>query len=112
MWSLSAKGELLHLYGKASGFPRNTSKSKLLANLLKLKNLKDKGGASLLVTIAIENFIDDVGRDLTISGSRKMPAIFINSISLFPKNILQNFSGGDFSGGKDLYNLDSIRSNA
>ena len=88
LWDLSAKEEFFQLYGKAFGFLRNTFKPRLLTNLLKLKNLEDKGGDSLQVTIGIANFIDDVGRDLTISGSRKMRAIFINSISLFSNNIL------------------------
>ena len=47
LWYLSAKGELLHLHGRLSGFVKNKSKSRLLANLLKLKNLVDIGGVSL-----------------------------------------------------------------
>ena len=39
LWCLSAKGELLHLRGRLSGFVKNKSKSRLLTNLLKLKNL-------------------------------------------------------------------------
>ena len=35
---LSAKVELLHLHGRLSGFVQNKSKSRLLINLLKLKN--------------------------------------------------------------------------
>ena len=45
-WCLSAKGELLHLHGRLSEFVKNKSKSRLLKNLLKLKNLVDIGGVS------------------------------------------------------------------
>ena len=47
-----------------------------------------------------------------MSGSRKIQAIFINSIPLFSKNILHTFLGGSFFdlGVKDLYILDSMRS--
>ena len=38
LWRLSAKGVLLHLHGRLSGFIKNKSKSRLLTNLLKLKN--------------------------------------------------------------------------
>ena len=44
---LSAKGELLHLHGRLSQFVKNKSKSRLLTNLLKLKNFIDVGGVSL-----------------------------------------------------------------
>ena len=47
LWCLSAKGYLLHLHGRLSGFVKNKSKSRLLTNLLKLKNLVDTGGVSL-----------------------------------------------------------------
>ena len=47
LWCLSAKGELLHLHSRLSGFLKNKSKSRLLTNLLKLKNLVDIGGVSL-----------------------------------------------------------------
>ena len=43
---LSAKGELLHLHGRLSGFVKNKSKSRLLTNLLKLKNFVDIGGVN------------------------------------------------------------------
>ena len=43
------------------------------------------------VSIGIENLTDDEGRDLTISRSNKIQAIFINSTPLFSKNILQTF---------------------
>ena len=46
-WCLSIKGELLHLYGTLYGFVKNKSKSRLLTNLLKLKNLVDIGGVYL-----------------------------------------------------------------
>ena len=46
-WWLSANREILHLHGKLSGFVKSTSKSRHLKNLLTLKNLVDKGGASL-----------------------------------------------------------------
>ena len=39
LWYLSAKGELLQLHGRLYGFVKNKSKSRLLTNLLKLKNL-------------------------------------------------------------------------
>ena len=38
LWCLSAKGELLNLHGRLSRFVKNKSKSRLLINLLKLKN--------------------------------------------------------------------------
>ena len=43
---LSAKGELLHFYGRLSGFVKNKSKSRLLTNLLKMKNFVDIGGVN------------------------------------------------------------------
>ena len=87
LWYLSAKGELLHLHGRLSWFVKNKSKSRLLINLLKLKNSVDIGGVSLQVTISIGNLTDDERRDLTMSESRKIRAIFINSTPLFSKNI-------------------------
>ena len=47
LWYLTTKGELLHLHARLSGFVKNKSKSRLLTNLLKLKNLVDIGGVSL-----------------------------------------------------------------
>ena len=47
LWYLSLKGELLHLHGKLSWFAKNRPESRLLTNLLKLKNLVDIGGVSL-----------------------------------------------------------------
>ena len=47
LWYLSTKGELLHLHGRLSWFVKNKSKSRLLINLLKLKNLVDIGEVSL-----------------------------------------------------------------
>ena len=47
LWYLSTKGELLHLHGRLSGFVKNKLKCRLLTNLLKLKNLVNKGGVSL-----------------------------------------------------------------
>ena len=47
LWYLSAKRELLHLDGRLSGFVKSKSKSRLLTNLLKLKNVVDIGGVSL-----------------------------------------------------------------
>ena len=47
LWYLSTKGELLHLHGSLTGFVKNKSKSRLLTNLLTLKNLVDIGGVSL-----------------------------------------------------------------
>ena len=47
-WHLSEKRELLHLYVKLSGFVKNTSRSRSLANMLKMKHLADKGGKSPL----------------------------------------------------------------
>ena len=44
---LSIKGELLHFHGRLSGFVKNKSKSRLLTNLLRLKNLVVIGGVSL-----------------------------------------------------------------
>ena len=48
LWYLSTKGQLLHLHGRLSGFVKNKSKSRLLTNLLKLKNLVDIGGVSFV----------------------------------------------------------------
>ena len=45
-WYLSRKGELLHFFGRLSGFVKNKSKSRLLTNLLKFKNFV-VGGVSL-----------------------------------------------------------------
>ena len=39
LWYLSRKGELLHLFGRLSGFVKNKSKSRLLTNLLKIEKL-------------------------------------------------------------------------
>ena len=47
LWCLSAKEELVHLHGRLSGFAKNKSRSRLLKNLLKLKNVVDIGGVSL-----------------------------------------------------------------
>ena len=44
---LSIKGELLHLHDRLSGCVKNKSKSRLLTNLLKLKNLVHISGVSL-----------------------------------------------------------------
>ena len=46
LWCVSAKGELFDLLGTLSGFVKNKSKSRLLNNVLKLKNLVDVGGIS------------------------------------------------------------------
>ena len=97
-----------------SVFAKNKSKYRSLKNLLKLKNLVDIGGVSLSVTIGLENFTDDVGGDLTISGICKMWAISINFAPLIPKILMQTFSSSFFLGlgGKGLYILDSIMSKA
>ena len=47
LWYSSTKGKLLHLHARLSGFVKNKFKSRLLTNLLKLKNLVDIGGVSL-----------------------------------------------------------------
>ena len=47
LWYLSTKVELLHMHGRLFGFVKNKCKSRLLTNLLKLKNLVDIGGVSL-----------------------------------------------------------------
>ena len=46
LWCASAEGELLHLHGRLSEFVKNKSKSRLVTNLLKLKNVLDIGGVS------------------------------------------------------------------
>ena len=48
---------------------------------------------------------DDEGKNLTIFGSRKIQAIFIDFIPLFSKNILLTVQGGFFFnlGAKGLY---------
>ena len=74
------------------GFVKNASKSRLLTNSLKLKNVVDKDGVKLLVTIGFRKLMmyeDDVRRDLTISGSHKIQDIFTNYKHLFSKNVLQ-----------------------
>ena len=91
LWCLLANGELLYLHGRLSGFVNNQSKSRLLTNLLNLKNLIDIGRVSFQVTISSGNLTDILGVELTISGSRKVRAIFINSTPLFSKNILHTF---------------------
>ena len=53
---------------------RNTSKSRLLANLLKLKSI-----------IRIGNCEGDVGSHLPISESRKTQALFVNDTPFFYK---------------------------
>ena len=83
LWCLLANGELLYLHGRLSRFVNNQSKSRLLANLLNLKNLVDIGGVSFQVTISTGNLTDIVGGELTISGSRKVRAIFINFPNTF-----------------------------
>ena len=47
LWCLSAKGELLHLHVRLTRFAKNKSNSRLLPNLLKLKNLVDISGVKL-----------------------------------------------------------------
>ena len=114
LWCLLANGELLYLHGTLSGFVNNQSKSRLLGNLLNLKNLVDIGGVSFQVTISTGNLTDILGGELTISGSRKVRAIFINSTPLFSKHILHTFWGGSFFEleAKGLDVLDSVRSMA
>ena len=57
------------MHGRLSGSVKNRFKSRILTNLLKLNNLVDMGGVSLEFTIGIGNLTNDVGQDLTISGS-------------------------------------------
>ena len=71
LYCLSVKGELLHLHGTPSGFVKNKFKPRLLTNLL--------------------NRSDDEGGYLTISGSHKIRAIFVDSTPLFSKNLFQKF---------------------
>ena len=47
LWYLSTKGESLHLHGRLSVFAKKKSKSRLLTNLLKLKNLSKFGVESV-----------------------------------------------------------------
>ena len=47
LWCLSTKGELLHLHVRLTRFAKNKSNSRLLPNLLKLKNLVDISGVKL-----------------------------------------------------------------
>ena len=83
LWRLSTKGEFLHFHGRLSGFAKNKSKSRLLTTFLKLKNLKDICAVSLSVIMGIGNLTNNERTDLTVSGSRKIPAIFINYTPLF-----------------------------
>ena len=57
------------MHGRLSGSVKNRFKSRILTNLLKLNNLVDMGGVSLEFTTGIGNLTNDVGQDLTISGS-------------------------------------------
>ena len=57
------------MHGRLSGSVKNRFKSRILTNLLKLNNLVDMGGVSLEFTIGIGHLTNDVGQDLTISGS-------------------------------------------
>lgn len=68
---------------------------------MKLKNLVNIGGVSLLVNNGWENLTNAGGRELTVSGSCKIRTIFANSKRLkiqkfknFEKYILQKFSDG------------------
>ena len=72
---------MLHLLGRLPRSVKSKSTSRILTNLLKLKNLVDMGGVSFEVAIGIGNLTNDVGRDFTISGSSKIRVIFINSIT-------------------------------
>lgn len=62
------------------------------------------------VTIGIRNVTDNVGKDLTIFGSLRIRATFLNSIPLFSKCTPQTSSDGFILGlGHNvLYILDSI----
>lgn len=76
-----SKKKLLHLLGSLLGCVKNKSRSS--KNLLKLKNLVEIGVVNLQVTNnSTGNLTDDVGKDLTISGSRKVPTIKIYNFSL------------------------------
>ena len=80
--STSKKG-LLHLLGSLLGCVKNKSKSRSSTNLLKLKNLVEIGVVNLQVTNnSTGNLTDDVRKDLTISGSRKVPTIKMCNFSL------------------------------
>ena len=76
-----SKKKLLHLLGSLLGCVKNKSRSS--KNLLKLKNLVEIGVVNLQVTNnSTGNLTDDVGKDLTISGSRKVPTIKMCNFSL------------------------------
>ena len=47
LWCVLANEELFHFHGRLCGFVNKQSKSRLLTNLLKLKNLEVVGGVSL-----------------------------------------------------------------
>ena len=74
-WCLFAQRDLLHLHDRLSRFAKNKSKSGLLKNLLKLESLVYLDGIYFQITSGIGNLKDDVGRDLSIIGSRKTRAI-------------------------------------
>ena len=47
LWCVLASEELFHFHGRLCGFVNKQSRSRLLTNLLKLKNLEVVGGVSL-----------------------------------------------------------------
>ena len=79
---LSAKGKLLHLHSKLSGFVKNTSNSRSLTNLLNLENLVDKG---------VESVCKSAFRGVTISGSCDIQAILINFTPFFQNTYCKHF---------------------
>ena len=66
----------------------------MLSFKLKKQSSKNVSDTTFKVTVGIGNLTDNVGRDVTISGSRKTRSLFIYSRPLFSKNILLTFSGG------------------
>ena len=79
---LSAKGKLLHLHSKLSGFVKNTSNSRSLTNLLNLENLVDKG---------VESVCKSAFRGVTISRSCDIQAILINFTPFFQNTYCKHF---------------------
>ena len=72
LWCLSAKGELLHLHGRLSGFVINKSKSRSLTNFFEIEKLSTYGCSQSASYHWHMNLTNDVGSDLTFSGSCKI----------------------------------------
>ena len=109
----SEKRKLLYLHVRPCWFDQNKFKSRLFANLLKLKNLTNMVGVSLKVSLN-RTFSKWYRKREEAYEWDQIQAIAISSTPLFSKYILQIFSDDFFSilRGKDLDISDSLRSMA